>query len=204
MSQNRALELSQITYDRDKLQAYYEDTKPSLAECPYVNTYTGTMRRWYADITAPVIAEIRSKFLPEIIENSSIVMFEQQPGFSFTPHIDYGRQVSIFYPICPKDAGVCTTFYNNDIITKEDWAQQKKFKGMSHSMIDSQDIMYTHHEEYVVYRHYYSTTSPTLCNISTAHGVKNDQRQRTYLQISIRDYSWDEFIELMKQERFFA
>ena len=133
-----------------------------------------------------------------------MVIFEQQPGFSFFPHIDYGRQVSIFYPICPEDAGVGTIFYNPDIITEEDWAQQKKFVGMSHNMIDSQDIMYTHNEEDVTYCHYYSTTSPTLCNISTAHGVQNDHQQRTYLQISIFDYSWGDFIELIKQERFFA
>jgi hypothetical protein len=204
MNQSCVHELSQITYDRDELRGYYEDTKPSLKECPYVTAYTGTMRRWSVDNTAPVIAEIRSKFLPEIIENSGMIIFEQQAEFSFFPHIDYGRQVSIFYPIYPEDAGVGTTFYNPDIITEEDWAQQKKYVGMSHNMIDSQDIMYTHNEDDVIYYHCYSTTSPTLCNISTAHGVQNDHQQRTYLHISLFDYSFDECKTLIKQNRFFA
>jgi len=75
---------------------------------------------------------------------------------------------------------------------------------MSHNMIVQPDIMYEHSEDDVIYRHYYSTTSPTLCNISAAHGVKNDHQQRTYMHISLRNHSFAECKTLIKQNRFFA
>jgi hypothetical protein len=203
MNQSCVLELSQITYDRDKLRGYYEDTKPSLIEYPYEECN----RKWRVeDKTTPVIADIISKFLPEILENIKIIILEQQPGFNYTPHIDYGRQVSIFYPIDPEDAGVCTMFYNPDVITDADWAQQKELMGVR-DWQDIECIMYEHEhsEDDVIYRHYYSTTSPTLCNVMAPHGVQNnDNQHRVYMQISIYDYSFEECKQLIKQNRFFA
>jgi len=108
--------------------------------------------------------------------------------------------VSIFYPI---DAGAPTTFYNPDIITDADWAQQKELMGVRNWKC-IEDIMYEHHEDDVVYRHYYSTTSPTLCNTCAPHGVQNVDQPRVYMHINFYDHSWDDFIELIKQNRFFA
>ena len=205
MLDNCVLELPQIPYDRVALRNYYEETKQSLQETPYEEAWTGTMRRWKVDQSAPVIAEIKSKYAPEITETCKIIMFEQQSGFSFYPHIDYGRTLSLMYPIYPEDGGVATTFYNPDIITEEDWANQRHYLGRRSRMVDVQYIKYEHDDEDVIYEHYYSTEYPTICNIQTAHGVVNNQDMtRTYMQICLYDHTLEQVKQLIQEGNFFA
>lgn len=199
MFEDRIYEIKEITYDRKRLEDFYESVKHLSID--YSEIRNRATKGLFSSIKLdkenhegkefleyPEISELVELFNPvkKQIGNGNIAITVYRPHFEFHPHIDFSRQCVIMFPILPEDAGKGLDFYDDGILGEE---------GMRALHRDGQAMAPGHDEEFYLGTCEYSTIHPTLMDTQTVHGVRNDHRTRVYLQISI----YDKFADTLKR-----
>jgi len=202
MSEDRFITLTDITYDRDILEKFYESVKHFAQDYAKIrdNATEGLFSSIRVDdlegkeyLDYPEISDIVKLFNPEVkqIKSGNIAITVYKPGFQFHPHVDFSRKSVIMIPILPSDGGAGVDYYDYAIL-----GDKPVITGHSCG-VDS------HQEEFYLGTHTYSTVHPTLMDATQVHGVRNDSGEaRVYLQLSLYD-EFERCKELIKSGDFY-
>jgi hypothetical protein len=199
------LELTQLTYDRNKLKEIFNSVK-SYARIkglpwrgkPGVNLDTEKAKCLviqYGDhmmldstkshlsynlLENDYIKSLVSKinFGHRITENNIDIIW-YRPGFVFEPHTDSYSHSTLMWPIYPDSGGAPIDFYEKEGVEIKLPCEYK-------NIVSDSDIVYTH---------FYSTSYPTVFNSHKIHGVKSVNEERVYLRLRLNE----SFEDLMKK-----
>jgi len=202
MIEDRFIELTDVTFDRNRLEQLYESVKHAAQD--YSNIRNNATKGLFSSIRVedlegkeyldyPEISEIVKLFNPEVkqIKSGNIAITVYRPGFQFHPHVDFSRKCVIMIPILPSDGGVGVDYYDYAIL-----GDNPIITGYSAGAE-------AHDEEFYLGTHMYSTVHPTLMDATQVHGVRNDSDcDRVYLQLSLYD-EFERCKELIKSGAFY-
>ena len=206
MFEDRIYEMTEITYDRQRLEDFYNRVKHLSVD--YSEIRNRATKGLFSSIKLdkdnhegkefldyPEISEIVEQFNPvkKKIGNGNIAITVYQPHFEFHPHTDFSRKSVIMIPILPKDGGKGLDFYADEILGED--------AHLVHT--DEQAMAPGHDEEFYLGTCEYSTIHPTLMDTERVHGVRNDDRTRVYLQISIYDM-FEDTVKRIKSGEFLS
>lgn len=204
MFEDRIYEITEITYDRKRLEDFYNRVKHLSVD--YSEIRNRATKGLFSSIKLdkdnhegkefldyPEISEIVERFNPvkKKIGNGNIAITVYQPYFEFHPHTDFSRKSVIMIPILPEDGGKGLDFYSDEILGDD--------AHLVHT--DEQAMAPGHDEKFYLGTCEYSTIHPTLMDTERVHGVRNDDRTRVYLQISIYDM-FEDTVKRIKSGEF--
>lgn len=204
MFEDRVYEIKEMTYDRLALVDFYNSVKHLALD--YSEVRKNATEGLFTSVTLagdeyedqefhdfPVIKNIMDSFNPVVktIESGNIALTIYQPGFQFHPHTDFSRKSVIMFPILPEDGGKGLDFYSEEILGED-----------AHLVHTEQgSIAAGHDDEFFLGTCQYSTIHPTLMDTERVHGVRNDDRTRVYLQISMYDM-FEDVVKMIKSGDF--
>jgi len=202
MTEDRFIELTDVTFDRNRLEQFYESVKHLAQDYSKIrnNATEGLFSsirvedlegKEYLDYLE--ISEIVKLFNPEVkqIKSGNIAITVYRPGFQFHPHVDFSRKSVIMIPILPSDGGAGVDYYDYAIL------------GDDPIITGHSAGAECHDEAFYLGTHMYSTVHPTLMDATQVHGVRNDSEcDRVYLQLSLYD-EFERCKELVKSGAFY-
>lgn len=204
MFEDRVYEIKELTYDRLALVDYYHSVKHLALD--YSETRENAAKGLFTSVTLvgddyidnefhdnPLIKGIMDLFNPKVkpIDSGNVAITIYQPGFQFNPHTDFSRKSVIMFPILPEDGGKGLDFYSEEILGED-----------AHLVHTEQgSISAGHDDEFFLGTCHYSTIHPTLMDTERVHGVRNDDRTRVYLQISMYDM-FEDVVKMIKSGEF--
>jgi hypothetical protein len=205
MFEDRIYEIKEITYDRLELLDFYNSVKHLALD--YSESRENAISGLFTSVTLagddyenqefhdfPVIKNIMDMFNPVVktLESGNLALAIYQPGFQFQPHTDFSRNAVIMFPILPEDGGVGIDFYSEEILGEN--------AHLVHT--DQQANAPGHDDEFYLGTCQYSTIHPTLMDCGKrVHGVRNDNRIRVYLQVSMYD-KFEDIVKMIKSGKF--
>jgi len=204
MFEDRIYEIKELTYDRLALVDYYHSVKHLAID--YSEIRDKATNGLFSSVTLagddyidnefhdnPLIKGIMDQFNPKVksLDSGNVAITIYQPGFQFHPHTDFSRKSVIMFPILPEDGGMGLDFYSEEILGDE-----------AHLVHTEQgSISAGHDDEFFLGTCEYSTIHPTLMDTERVHGVRNDDRTRVYLQISMYEM-FEDVVKMIKSGEF--